>query len=166
MAEALMRWRHAPAATQPTAAELAPVLGPSHQKGGSRLGPTGPIQARTAAGVPARGPYVADLGFRGRDWQGYWRTAYGATVLTKADLPPAATDAQQHALRHTAGSVRQAVETTFGWLAIRFGLEFPRARTMSGLLARLGAKVAAFNFSVYFNTLLGRPPFTAFSPCD
>ena len=111
-------------------------------------------------------PYVADLGFRGRDWQGYWATAYGATVLTKADLPPDATDAQQHALRHTACSLRQMVETAFGWLTTRFGLEFPRARTMPGLLARLGAKVAAFNCSVYFNMLLGRPPFAACSPYD
>ena len=166
LAEALLRWRTAPLAAPPTAVELARVLGPSHQKGGARLGPTGPIQARTAAGVPARGPYVADLGFRGRDWQGYWATAYGATVVTKADQPPEATAAQQHALRHTACSLRQMVETAFGWLTARFGLEFPRARTMPGLIARLGAKVAAFNCSVYLNTLLGRPPFTACSPFD
>lgn len=166
LAEGLLRWRAAPFATQPTARELAPVLGPSHQKGGGRRGPTGPLQARTAAGVPARGPYVADLGFRGRDWQGHWDAAYGATVLTKADLPADATTAQQSALRHTACSVRQQVETAFGWLTARFGLEFPRARTMPGLIARLGAKIAAFNFTVYLNTLLGQPPFTACSPYD
>jgi hypothetical protein len=166
LAEALLRWRHDPLAPQPTAAQLAPVLGPSHQKGGARLGPTGPIQARTAAGVPAAGPYVADLGFRGRDWQAYWGAAYGATVLTKADLPAEATDAQQHTLRHTACSIRQQVETAFGWLGVRFGLAFPRARTLPGLLARLGAKITALNLSVYFNTLLGRPPFAACSPFD
>jgi hypothetical protein len=142
------------------------VLGPSHQQGGARRGPTGPIQARTAAGVPARGPSVADLGFRGRDWQRYWGTAYGATLLTKADLPAAATDAQRAALRHTACRVRQVVETAFGWLTLRFGLEFPRARTLPGLIPRLGAKVAACNFSVYLNTLLGRSPFTACSLSD
>jgi len=166
LAEALFRWRQDPLATQPTATELAPVLGPSHQKGGGRLGPTGLIQARTAAGVPAGGPAVADLGFRGRDWQDHWRTTYGATVLTKADLPATATNAEQRALRHTACSVRQQVETAFAWLEARFGLAFPRARTMPGLLARLGAKVAAFNLSVYLNTLLGHPPFTACSPFD
>lgn len=59
LAEALLRWRHDPLATQPTAAALAAVLGPSHQKGGGRLGPTGLIWARTAAGAPARGrPYA------------------------------------------------------------------------------------------------------------
>ena len=166
LAEALLRWRTAPLAPPPTAAEFVPRLGPSHQKGGRRRGPTGPIQARTAAGSPARGPYIADLGFGGRDWQGYWATAYGATVLTKAELPPDTTRPQQHALRHLACSLRQAVETAFGWLTARFGLEFPRARTMPGLIARLGAKVAAFNCSVYVNLLLGRPPFTACSPFD
>jgi hypothetical protein len=161
LAEALLRWRYDPLAPQPTATEFAAVLGPSHQKGGTRLGPTGPIQARPATGAPARGPYVADLGFRGRDWQRYWQIAYSATVVTKADLPADATGAQQRALRHTATHVRQAVETTFGWLTTRFGLAFPRARTMPGLIARLGAKVTAFNCSVYFNHLCGRPPFTA-----
>jgi hypothetical protein len=161
LAEALLRWRHAPRAPQPTATEFATVLGPSHQKGGHRRGPTGPVQARPAAGVPARGLYVADLGFRGQDWQRHWQTAYGATVVTKADLPTATTDRQRRALRHTACHVRQAVETAFGWLTSRFGLAFPRARTMAGLIARLGAKVAAFNCGVYLNHLRGRPPFTA-----
>ncbi len=164
LAEALLRWRHAPAAPQPTAAELAPLLGPSHQKGGGRLGPTGPVQGRAAAGHPGCGPCVADLGFRGRCWQAHWHTHYGATVLTKADLPPDGTPAQHQALRHTACSVRQVVETAFGWLGACFGLAYPRARTMPGLLARLGAKLAAFNLAVYVNHRLGRPPFAFTSP--
>ncbi len=164
--EALLRWRADPLAPQPTAAALAPVLGPTHLPGGQRCGPTGLVWGRTAAGAPARGPYVADLGFRGREWQRHWDSAYRASVLTKADLPPGATPIQQHALRHTACSVRQTVETAFAWLETRFRLAFPRARTLSGLLARLGAKVAAHNLSVYLNTLLGAPPFTARSPYD
>jgi hypothetical protein len=166
LAEALLRWRRDPLAPQPTAAELAAVLGPSHRKGGARRGPTGPLRGRTAAGPPAAGPYVLDLGFRSARWQAYWRAAYGATGLTKADLPPEATPAQRHELRHTVCSVRQVVETAFGWLADRFGLEFPRARTMRGLLARLGAKVAAFNLGVYVNHLLGRLPFAFFDPYE
>ena len=85
-------------------------------------------------------------------------------MLTKADLPADATAAQQHALRHTACSVRQVVETVFGWLEAAFGLAFPRARTVQGLLARLGAKVAALNLGVYANHLSGRPPFAFFDP--
>jgi hypothetical protein len=157
--EGLLRWRTDPAACQPTATELAPVLGPSHAKGGQRSGPTGPLWGRTAVGLLAQGPTLADLGFRGADWQQYWATAYHVTVLTKADLPPDATPAQQRALRHTAGSARQLVETAFGWLDQHFGLAFPRARTLPGLLARIGAKIAAFNLGVLLNTRLGRPPF-------
>jgi hypothetical protein len=164
--EALLRWRATPTAPQPTAAELAGVLGPTHLPGGQRCGPTGLVWGRTAAGAPARGPYVADLGFRGTHWQRYWTAAYQATVLTKADLPTDATLAQQHTLRHTACSVRQTVETAFAWLESRFRLAFPHARTLPGLLARLGAKVAAHNLAVYLNTLLGSPPFTAVSPYD
>jgi hypothetical protein len=114
----------------------------------------------------ARGPYVADLGFRGQHWQRHWTGVYRATVLTKADLPPAATPAQHHALRHTACRVRQQVETAFAWLESRFRLAFPRARTLRGLLARLGAKIAAHNVAVSLNSLLGYPPFTARSPYD
>jgi hypothetical protein len=164
--EALLRWRADPLAPQPTAAELAPALGPTHLPGGQRCGPTGLVWGRTAAGAPARGPYVADLGFRGHHWQRHWARAYQAAVLTKADLPPDATPTQQHALRHTACSVRQTVETAFAWLESRGRLAFPRVRTLPGLLARLGAKVAAHNLCVYLNTLLGSPPFTARSPYD
>jgi hypothetical protein len=164
LAEALLRWRRAPVALPPVATELAPVLGPSHAKGGQRVGPTGPVRGRTAAGHPATGPYLADLGFQGARWQRHWDTAYGATLLTKADLPAEVTPAQAHELRHTACSARQLVETAFGWLAERFGLAFPRARTSPGLLARLGAKVAAFNLAVYLNHLGSLPPFAAINP--
>lgn len=166
LAEALLRWRHNPAAPHPTLTELTPVLGPSHRKGGDRRGPTGLLRGRTAAGQPARGPYVMDLGFRGARWQAHWQTTYGATVLTKADLPQEATPVQQHELRHTACSVRQCVETVFGCLTQTLGLAFPRARTLIGVLARLGAKVAALNLAVYVNTLVGRPPFVLFNPFD
>jgi hypothetical protein len=165
--EALLRWRRDPGAPHPTAAELARVLGPRHRRGGGqRVGPTGRLRPRAGAGAPAAGPCVADLGFRGAAWQRHWAAAYGATVLTKADLPPEATPAQQHALRHTACSVRQVAETVFGWLQATFGLHFPRARTVPGLLARLGAKVAALNLGVYVNRLCGRPPFAFFDPLD
>jgi hypothetical protein len=166
LADALFRWRRDPGAPPPTLTELTPVLGPSHRKGGGRVGPTGPLLGRTATGRPARGPYVLDLGFTGARWRSHWRTAYGATTLTKADLPPATTPAQQHALRHTVCSVRQLVETAFAVLTDRVGLAFPRARTMAGLLARLGAKVAAVNLGVYVNYLCGHPPFASFDPFE
>lgn len=164
LAEALFRWRQDPQAPHPHLSQLTPVLGPSHRAGGDRRGPTGRLHGRTAAGAPARGPYVADLGFRGRRWQAHWRATYGAHLLTKADLAVTGPAPYQHALRRTAARVRQAVETVFSWLTDRFGLPFPRARTLSGLLARAGAKVAACNLAIYVNHLTNQPPFAFFDP--
>jgi hypothetical protein len=149
-AEALLRWRAAPAAPAPTAAELAPVLGPAHRRRGHRLGPTGPIGARPGAGAPADGPYLADRGLRGAAWQRHWRAAHGAAVLAGAS-------------RWLRGR-RQVVETAFATLTDALGLKFPRARTHWGLLARIGAKVAAHNLALLLNHLCGRPPFSRFDP--
>jgi hypothetical protein len=163
LAEALLRWRQDPTAPPPTAAELAPVLGPSHQPGGQRRGPTGPLAPAAAVGEPPPVPYVADLGFAGGAWQRHWRTAYGATVLTKADyqrVPPAA---RAHWARWLSG-LRQPVETVYGWLTERLGLPYPRARTYWGLLTRLAAKIAAFNLAVWLNQRFDRPTFAHVTP--
>src|SRR5207302_964646 len=144
----LWRWRAHPTAPVPTAAELAPVLGPAHGAGQQRAGPTGPLAPRVGAGAWTAAPYVTDLGFAGAAWEAHWRADYGATILHKGHyrtLP--ATDARP-ATRWLCG-LRQVVETAFDGLTEQFGLKFPRARTYWGLLARLGAKVAAFNLSVY-----------------
>lgn len=154
LADALFRWRRSPSAPVPTAEELDPILGPAHRDGGHRQGPTGPIFLRGAAGLPADGVYLADLGYRGNDWARHWRTHYGARVLTKAVLPPACG-------RRWFNRLRQIVETVNGWLEERFGLFFPRARTAWGLQTRLAAKLAAFNIAVHFNHLAGRPPFSS-----
>jgi hypothetical protein len=149
-AEALLRWRAAPDAPAPTAAELAPVLGPAHRRRGQRLGPTGPIGGRPGAGAPAAGPYLTDRGLRGRAWQRHWAADYGATVLAGAS----------RGLR----SLRQVVESAFNALTDALGLTFPRARGHWGLLARVGAKVAAFNLALLLNHLFDRPPFSLFDP--
>ena len=60
--------------------------------------------------------------------------------------------------------LRQIVETAFRWLEEPFGLQFPRARSHWGLLARLGAKVSAFNVAAHVNYLVGRPHFAFFNP--
>jgi hypothetical protein len=164
LADALFGWRAAPTAPQPSAAHLAPVLGPRHTKGGQRTGLTGPIRGRLAVGTPATDAYVVDLGFAGARWQAHWRDHYGATVLTKRDLPPDATPTAQHALMRVACGARQIVETAFGWLSAQLGLEFPRARTIDGVLARLSAKVVAYNLALWLNHLLGRPPLAHCNP--
>jgi hypothetical protein len=163
LAEALLRWRQDPTAPAPTAAALAAALGPSHRRGGQRRGPTGPLLPELGAGVPEAAPYLGDLGFRGAAWRAHWQAAYGATVLTKADyaaLPPAD---RRRAGRWLSGR-RQVVETVNGRLDATFGLKFPRARTQTGVLTRLAAKVAACNLSIYLNHLTHQPPFAVCNP--
>jgi hypothetical protein len=164
LADAFFRWRADPTAPQPSAAQLAPILGPRHTTGGQRTGLTGLIRGRPAVGTPATDVYVVDLGFAGARWQAHWHDHYGATVLTKRDLPAAATPPEQHALARVACGARQIVETAFGWLTAQLGLEFPRARTIQGVLARLSAKVVAYNLALWLNRLVGRPPLAHCNP--
>lgn len=163
LAEALLRWRVAPKAGVPRLAELEPLLGPSHKKGGKRQGPTGPILSWLGVGKPQGTPYLADLGFAGRAWNAHWRDAYGAVVLTKADYA-GLESAQARRGRRWLGRLRQVIETVNGRLVEVFGLQFPRARSLWGLLARLAAKIAAFNVAVYLNHVFHRPTFSIFDP--
>ena len=163
LAEALVRWRHAPTAPPPSAADLAPLGGPRHKRGG-RVGPTGPLAPRQGVGTASSAPYLADLGFAGQAWQQHWARDYGAFILTKADYAQGADPADAQGAARGVASRRQVVETVFHTLSARCGLTFPRARTYWGLLARLGAKVAAFNLAVYVNHLFNRPMFAIFDP--
>jgi hypothetical protein len=163
LADALLRWRRDPTATPPTAADLAPRLGPSHTPGGGRRGPSGPIAPSAGAGRPDAAPDLADLGLRGGAWRGHWRDDYQATVLTTDDyaaLPPA----ERAAVSGWFCGLRQAIETVNGRLDDTLGLKFPRARSYWGVLTRLAAKVVAFNISVHLNHLFDRPPFASFNP--
>jgi hypothetical protein len=163
LAEALLRWRADPHGPAPTAEELAPILGPTHARGGQRQGPTGPLGPRLAVGQPAPVPTVADLGFAGGLWRAHWQHHYGADVLTKAQytaLPPA----ERATWTGWLCGLRQRVETAFGALTTSLGAKFPRARTLHGLRTRLAAKVAAYNLALYVNHLFGRPTFSLFDP--
>jgi hypothetical protein len=163
LAEALLRWRVAPAAPPPTAAELAPVLGRAHHRGGQRRGPTGPLAPAAGAGAASAAPYVGDLGFQGRAWQDHWRTDYAAVVLTKAAYARLPAPDRERG-EHWFCGLRQVVETVHGGLDGCLGLKFPRARTYGGLLTRLAAKVAAFNVGVALNLLHDRPRFAHLTP--
>lgn len=160
LAEALFRWRADPTAPPPTAAELAAVLGPSHH-GPTRQGPTGPMRGRFSAGRATATPCLADRGFVGQVWQPHWRAQYGATVLTVAEVAPGPTSA---AYRRWFNGRRQLVETVNGLLEHALRLWYPRARTFTGLLARLAAKVAAANLGRALNVHLGRPLLTHLNP--
>jgi hypothetical protein len=175
LAEALLRWRQDPAAPAPTPEQLAPILGPTHQKGGRRVGPTGPIGPRLAAGGPDAGaspsrpvlpPILADLGFTGRRWRAHWRAAYHTAVLTKADYDALTDPTERHRAKRGFNRRRHEVETVFSVLADRFGSKFPRSRTHWGPWTRLAAKVACYNLAVYVNYLFHRPTFSLFNPLD
>lgn len=60
-------------------------------------------------------------------------------------------------LRRWAASIRQIVETVYEKLHHAFGLRGERPHEMSGLRARLAARVALHNFCIWLNERLGRP---------
>ncbi len=164
LAEALLRWRHDPSLEGPNLAELLPILGPSHQKGGKRVGPTGPILPWLGAGQAAKVPYLGDLGFRGKAWIGHWDEHYAAEILTKAQYAELESAKDRRLGERWLASLRQVIETANGSLDRVFGLKYPRARSLWGLLTRLAAKVAAYNMAVYINQLLNRPTFSFINP--
>lgn len=151
LADALWCWRHDPTATPWTGRELPPT----HQRGGTRRGPTGRIWPAAAVGAPDPGPSMADRGFRGADWSAHWQHDYGVAVLTHASStgPTAPADRRRHA------AARQVIETVNGHLEHDFGLPFPGAATLWGLLTRIAAKLLAFNLGLALNRLFGRPDF-------
>jgi hypothetical protein len=161
LAEALFRWRGEPDAPPPCADDLAAALGPSHRLGGTRRGPSGPLRGRWSAGQVCADPTLADQGFRGARWRQHWREELGATVLLASDYAAGAD--QAHAVRWF-NRLRHAIESTFSSLDAQFRLKFPRARTFWGLLTRLAAKVSAYNITLAFNYLAGRPAHAFLNP--
>lgn len=151
LAEALLCWREDATAQPWTPADLPP----SHQAGGGRRGPSGPLWPRNGAGTAGSSLYICDLAFRGADWADHWALDYGALVLTKALYKGAA----QRPARRRLASLRQVVETVNGQLEQCFGLAFPGARSLWGLRTRIAAKLFACNLALLLNDTLGRPRF-------
>lgn len=149
LGEALFCWRHDPQAA-PWGPDRFP---PTHQRGGKRRGPTGPLFPSTAVGAPSGVPYLADDGFSGPVWTTHWFREYGAVVLTRRAMggPEAAMAQQQHS------SWRQIIETVNAALIGVFALSFPGAHTPWGLVTRIAAKVLAFNLGIAINRLFDRP---------
>jgi hypothetical protein len=162
--EALLRWRHDPRAPLPSGPELERLLGPTHGRGGHRQGPTGPLGPRLGAGRPWWVPLLGDLGYRGAPWHAHWAADLATVVLTKRTVGERAGRAGDRALVRAFNGARQIVERAVGRLEDQLHLHFPRARSLAGLWARLGAKVAAANVLVYLNHRFGRPPEAHFNP--
>ncbi len=54
-------------------------------------------------------------------------------------------------------AIRQQVEVCFAALKGVFGMDGTLAKTLTGLVTRVAAKVAAYTYGLYINRLLGRP---------
>jgi hypothetical protein len=100
--------------------------------------------------------FLADKGFSSLGWERRWLEEYGALV---AATPQAnARRAWPEEACRWAASKRQVVEGAIWQLKDLFGLERHPAKTLSGLLTRLAAKVAAYACGQVPNAALGRPP--------
>jgi hypothetical protein len=100
------------------------------------------------------GAYLVDKGFAGVEWERLWMEVYGALVA--ATPKDNFRRAWSKADRRWASGKRQIIEGVIYQLKDFFGLERHRAKTLSGLLARLAAKVAAYTCAQRINGFLGR----------
>jgi hypothetical protein len=101
------------------------------------------------------GPYVADKGFEGEENHRRWLDCYGVRVVH----PPKRNSRKPwpKGLRRWVAGIRQIVETVYDKLFNTFGLYRERPHELSGLRARLAARVALHNFCMWLNQQLGRP---------
>ncbi len=102
-------------------------------------------------------PILVDGGFNGKRWIKHWRKEYGVQVIaprasnTKGDKP-----SKSKALSWLRKR-RQIIETVIARLSDNFGLKRINAHSEDGMLARLAAKMAAYNLGILFNRQYGRP---------
>ncbi len=109
-----------------------------------------------SVGCAASGCYVADKGFEGLENHGRWLERYGARVIH----PPKRNSLKRSwpkRLRRWVAGIRQIVETVYDKLLNAFGLHRERPHELSGVRARLAARVALHNFCIWLNGQLGRP---------
>jgi hypothetical protein len=109
-----------------------------------------------SVGSAAGGPYVADKGFEGEENHRRWLECYGAQVL----CPPKRNSRKRSwpkRLRRWVASIRQIIESVYDKLFNAFGLHRERPHELSGLRARLAARVALHNFCMWLNQQLDRP---------
>jgi len=128
-------------------------LPPSHGK--KRVGPDGEIWP--SQGIRPGNPalYLTDRGFKGQWWERHWETEYKTMVVT----PDSYIGENDLKLRHMHSSSRQVIEDVNEHLSDDLGLNRLGARSVKGLLARIAAKLVAFNSGIWLNHYLGRPTF-------
>jgi hypothetical protein len=109
-----------------------------------------------SVGSLSSGPYIADKGFEGLENHRRWQESYGASILH----PPKRNSRKRSwskGLRRWVASIRQIVESVYDKLFNTFGLWRERPHELSGLRARLAARIALHNFCIWLNDQLGRP---------
>ncbi len=109
-----------------------------------------------SVGSPAAGPYVTDKGFEGEENHRRWLDLYGVRII----CPPKRNSGKRSwpkRLRRWVASIRQIIESVYEKLFNAFGLWQERPHELSGLRARLAARVALHNFCMWLNEQLGRP---------
>jgi hypothetical protein len=110
----------------------------------------------SSVGSPAAGPYVTDKGFEGEENHRRWLDLYGVRIIH----PPKHNSRKgswPKRLRRWVASIRQIIESVYDKLFNAFGLWQERPHELSGLRARLAARVALHNFCMWLNERLGRP---------
>ncbi len=110
----------------------------------------------TSVGSISSAPYVADKGFEGAEDHRRWQERYGAQLIH----PPKRNSRKRSwskRLRRWVAGIRQMVETVCDKLLNTFGLWRERPHELSGLRARLGARVALHTLCMWLNDQLGRP---------
>jgi hypothetical protein len=115
-----------------------------------------PNDRLASVGSAALGPYVSDKGFEGEENHRRWLNCYGARII----CPPKRNERRRRwpkQRRRWVAGIRQIAETVYEKLHNTFGLRRERAHDMSGLRARLAARVALHNFCIWLNECLGRP---------
>ena len=99
-------------------------------------------------------PFLADGGFSGKRRVNHWHVEYGAEVIAprasniKGDKPGST---MRWLRKH-----RQIIETVIARLTEVFGLHRVNAHSELGMLARLAAKMAAYNMGIFMNRSRGR----------
>jgi hypothetical protein len=102
------------------------------------------------------GTYVAEKGFEGAENHRRWLECYGADVIH----PPKHNSRKRSwskRLRRWVAGIGQIVESVYDKLFNTFGLWRERPHDITGLQARLAARVALHNFCIWLNDRLGRP---------
>jgi hypothetical protein len=94
---------------------------------------------------------ICDKGYAGKDFAQACSERFGAAVLR-----PARKDEPDNSNLHVS-SIRQLIESVFWTLKDRLGLERHRARTLTGLRARIASKLLALAAGVWLNHQTGQP---------